>query len=355
MLACFSRPYCRLWAGFQRRVACGFAMVASYRGSMAPAASVEIESVMRRMLGVYGTDDIETLSNLFSSDPSLRVLGTSPGEWWTGPSEVLRARHVQGGEMLGTFKLEVDMVEAFEDGPFGWATCFFALVTPEGRMPLRTTALFRLEAGAWRIVHYHNSVPAPNQQIFGVDLTTTLEELVTSVLDGPSPFFSSAGSEGTMTLVFTDIVDSTVFAESVGDAAWAEAVCDHETEIRSLTATHGGRVIKFLGDGSMLAFESARAAVRAAVDIQRAAVDSPFAIRIGIHTGETIRTADDVLGLTVNKAARIASAAGAGQILASSTTRDMVGSLDGVQFGEPQIVSLKGFSDTHQIVLLEWV
>jgi adenylate cyclase len=181
-----------------------------------------------------------------------------------------------------------------------------------------------------------------------------LEELVTSVLDEPSPFFSSAGSEGTMTLVFTDIVDSTVLAESIGDTAWAETVGGHETSIRSLTAGHGGRVIKFLGDGSMLAFESARAAVRAAVDIQRATVDGPFAIRIGIHTGETIRTADDVLGLTVNKAARIASAAGAGQILASSTTRDMVGSLDGVQIGEPQIVSLKGFSDTHQIVPLEW-
>ena len=157
-----------------------------------------------------------------------------------------------------------------------------------------------------------------------------------------------------MTLVFTDIVDSTALAESIGDTAWAETVGGHETSIRSLTAGHGGTVIKFLGDGSMLAFESARAAVRAAVDIQRATVDGPFAIRIGIHTGETIRTADDVLGLTVNKAARIASAAGAGQILVSSTTRDMVGSLDGVQIGEPQIVSLKGFSDTQQIVPLEW-
>ena len=337
-----------------RRVACGVAMDASYRVWMAPVASVEIESVMRRMLSAYGTIDVETVSNLFSSDPSLRVLGSSPGEWWSGPEEVLGVLHIQGGEMLGSWKLEVDMVEAFEDGPFGWATCFCALVTPEGRMPLRTTALFRLEAGAWRIVHYHNSFPTPNQQIFGIDLTTTLEELVTSVLDEPSPFFSSAGSEGTMTLVFTDIVDSTVLAESIGDTAWAETVGSHETSIRSLTAIHGGRVIKFLGDGSMLAFESARAAVRAAVDIQKATTDSPFAIRIGIHTGETIRTADDILGLTVNKAARIASAAGADQILASSTTRDMIGSLDGVQIGAPKIVSLKGFSDTHQIVPLEW-
>jgi adenylate cyclase len=320
---------------------------------MAPVPSAEIESVMRRLVSLYGTSDVEALSNLFSSDASLRVLGTSPGEWWLGQDEVLRVRHVQGGEMLG-YVLEIEKVEAFEDGPFGWATCFFTLVTSEGRMPLRSTAVFRLEAGAWRVVHYHNSVPVPNQQIFGVDLTSTLEELVTSVLDGPSPFGASAGSEGTMTLVFTDIVDSTVVAASVGDAAWAETVGRHEAAIRSITESHGGRVIKFLGDGSMLAFESARAAVRAAVDIQRATSNDQFAVRIGIHTGEVIRTADDVLGLTVNKAARIASAAGAGEVMASSTTRDLAGSLDGVRIGESKIVALKGFSDTHQIVPLEW-
>jgi adenylate cyclase len=320
---------------------------------MAPIPSAEIESVMRRMASIYGTSDVEALSNLFSSDASLRVLGTSPDEWWSGQDEVLRVRHVQAEEMLG-FVLDIEKVEAFEDGPFGWATMFFTLVTSEGRMPLRSVAVFRLEAGAWRAVHYHNSVPVSNQQIFGVALTSTLDGLVTSVLDGPSPFSSSTGSEGTMTLVFTDIVDSTVLAASDGDVAWAETVGRHEAAIRSITELHGGRVIKFLGDGSMLAFESARAAVRAAVDIQRATADDEFAVRIGIHTGEVIRTADDVLGLTVNKAARIASAAGAGEVMASSTTRDLAGSLDGVRIGESKIVALKGFSDTHQIVPLEW-
>lgn len=325
-----------------------------YHALMALIRSTEIESLMRRMVTIYATSDVEALSNLFSSDASLRVLGASPDEWWSGLDEVLRVRRVQGEEMLATTVVEVEKVEAFEDGPFGWVTCFMFLVTPEGRTPLRSTAVFRLEAGAWRAVHYHNSVPTPNQQIFGVDLTTTLDELVTSVLDGPFPFSDSTGSEGTMTLMFTDIVDSTVLAESIGDQAWAETVGGHEAAIRSITAKHGGKVMKFLGDGSMLAFESSRAAVRAAVDIQRASADDQFAVRIGIHTGEVIRTADDLFGVTVNKAARIASAAGAGEIMASSTTRDLVGSLDGVRIGAPKTVALKGFSDTHQIVLLEW-
>jgi len=103
----------------------------------------------------------------------------------------------------------------------------------------------------------------------------------------------------------------------------------------------------------MLAFESARAAIRAAVEIQRACAAQPFAVRIGIHTGEVIRTADDLLGLTVNKAARVAAAADAGGIMISSTTRDLVGSMEGIRMGESKIVVLKGLSDAHQITPIE--
>jgi len=90
------------------------------------------------------------------------------------------------------------------------------------------------------------------------------------------------------------------------------------------------------------------------VDIQRASDRATFGIRIGVHTGEVIRTAGDLLGLTVNKAARVAAAADPRGIMVSSTTRDLVGSLEGIRMGEPRIVALKGLSDTHQIVPIEW-
>lgn len=134
---------------------------------------------------VYPTNDRESLSNMFSSDASLRVLGFDPDEWWAGRDEVLHVLQAQSDEMLGTH-LEVDTVEAFEDRPFGWATGFGSLVNAESATPLRTSAVFRLEGGFWRVVHWHNSVPVPNQQVFGIELTTTLNELVTSVLDGSS-------------------------------------------------------------------------------------------------------------------------------------------------------------------------
>jgi class 3 adenylate cyclase len=319
---------------------------------MPPTRSPEIESVTRRVGAAFETGDMATMANLFSDDPSLRVVGFAPDEWWAGPDEFLRIRATQIPE-IGPLHVQIDRVDAFEEGAFGWASVASTIITSETKTPMRHIAVFRLEAGAWKVILWHNSVPVPNSQIFGADLTTTLDDLVTSVLSEPIDLSSSA-LEGTMTLVFTDIVDSTGLAETVGDMSWADLISMHEATIRRVTAAQGGTVVKLLGDGSMLAFESARAAVRAAVELQRATDHAGFAVRIGIHTGEVIRTGGDLLGLTVNKAARVASAAESGSIMISSTTRDLIGSLDGIRMGEPQIVALKGLSDTHQIIALEW-
>ncbi len=318
---------------------------------MPPTRSPEIESVTRRVLLAFETGDMAAMANLVSADPSLRVLGFALDEWWAGPEEFLKIRETQTGE-IPSFQAQIEKVDAFEDGAFGWAAVSSTIVTSDTKTPMRHTAVLRLEAGVWKVILWTNSVPVPNSQIFGVELTTTLDDLVTSVLEETSP--SSAALEGTMTLVFTDIVDSTILAEALGDTAWADLISRHESTIRQVTASQGGTVVKLLGDGSMLAFESARAAVRAAVDIQRASDHADFGIRIGVHTGEVIRTANDLFGVTVNKAARVASAADSGTILISSTTRDLIGSLEGIRMGEPRIVALKGLSDTHQIVPIEW-
>lgn len=299
------------------------------------------------------TADLETLRNLMSTDPSLRVLGSDSDEWWRGPAEFFGVRETQAGESPH-LEYRVDEVEGFEDGGCGWATLFATLITPETSTQVRHTAVLRLEGGIWKVVQLHNSTPASNEQIFGVDLTRTLDDLVTSVLEDGTPLLGAETTEGTMTLVFTDIVDSTSLAESVGDERWALMIRDHEVAIDAATVSNGGTVVKFLGDGSMLAFESARAALRSAAQIQRGTLDLPFSVRIGVHTGEVRRTADDLFGLTVNKAARIAAATEAGGITISSTTRDLVGSMDGVTMGDSRTVALKGMAGTHQIVSVEW-
>jgi class 3 adenylate cyclase/ketosteroid isomerase-like protein len=323
-----------------------------YRVGVAAVPSPEIESVARRVLKAWGAADEAAMTNLFSPDATLRVLGFDLDEWWVGPASFHKIWQTQMEEMPN-WTIEVERAEAFEDGPFGWATAFTTLVTPETKTAMRHTGVFRLEAGVWRVIQWHNSIPVSNQQIFGVALTTTLDDLVNSILDDSSGF-KAAGLEGTMTLVFTDIVDSTGLAQSVGDGAWAEIIGKHEKDVERITADAGGTVVKFLGDGSMLAFDSARAAVRASVEIQRVALKGQFVLRVGIHTGEVIRTDNDLYGVTVNKAARVAASAGPGEIMVSSTTKDLIGSMDGIRLGESRLVALKGLPDTHQIVPVEW-
>ena len=310
--------------------------------------SPELEAVVARFLSDYVTKGLEVLKNIVSSDESLRVLGFDSGEWWVGPEDFLTVRHAQIAESPD-FVVTIHSVEAFEDGAVGWATVFHTLSGDDVRAELRSTGVFRLEAGIWRMVQWHNSVPVPNQQVFGTDLTTTLSDLVDSVLDDGDIIATPVGSEGTLTLVFTDIVDSTVIAERIGDTQWSSLVVSHEAAIRDVTGTNGGKVVKMLGDGSLLSFASARSAVRAALSLLQASSDEPFEMRIGMHTGEVVRTQDDLLGITVNKAARIASATDGGVVSISSTTRDLIGTMSGVVVGEPRSVALKGLSGTHQI------
>lgn len=319
---------------------------------MTATPSPEIEAVARRIVAMWNSGNVDAMSNLFASS-NLRVLGFDADEQWNGLEQFLGVFAAQTSE-LPDWSVEANSAEAFEDGAFGWAIVESTLVTPETATPIRHSGVFVLESGAWRVVQWHNSIPVPNQQVFGVQLTTTLEDLVSSVLESSGLVGRSDGSEGTATLLFTDIVDSTSLAQAIGDAAWAEMVGTHERMIRNAAESQGGTVVKFLGDGSMLAFESARAAIRTAVEIQRACEPEPYTVRIGIHTGEVIRTDDDLLGVTVNKAARVAAAAAGGSILISSTTRELAGQMDSLRIGEPRIVVLKGLPDAHQVSPIEW-
>lgn len=318
-----------------------------------PVLSPEIEALVRRVLAAWERWDIESMMNLFSTHSALRVIGFDDDERWAGPDTFFSLFHTQAQE-VPDWTEEIHSVDAFEAGSFGWASIFGTMHTPETDTPIRHVAVLRLEAGAWKVVQWINAIPVANRQVFGVELTTTLDHLVASVLSDSKQLGATAGLEGTMTLVFTDIVDSTILAESLGDAEWVEHVASHEAAIRRLTNSEHGTVVKMLGDGSMLAFPSARAAVRTAIAIQRSTQTVPFHIRVGVHTGEVIQTGGDVLGVTVNKAARIAAAAGANEIMASSTTSDMLGPLPGVHVEDRGLLSLKGLSGKHHVVAINW-
>lgn len=118
--------------------------------------------------------------------------------------------------------------------------------------------------------------------------------------------------DGAVTLVFSDIEGSTAMIEELGERRWFELVRDHNAIVRGLTDAHEGTVVKSQGDGFMLAFASAHAALQCAIEVERAFAGRPsgsdeaFNIRIGAHTGFVIADADDFYGRNVILAARIA-------------------------------------------------
>jgi class 3 adenylate cyclase len=159
------------------------------------------------------------------------------------------------------------------------------------------------------------------------------------------------------TFVFTDIVDSTRLLETLGDDKWRRLLARHDALVREQIAEHGGEIVKKTGDGFFASFESPKAAIDAAIGIQRALGDEIVApdVRIGAHTGEAFRTgadASDYGGQGVHVAARIGAAAAAGEILVSRETLDGVST--GFRLSEPRAETLKGFAQPVDVVSVDW-
>ena len=172
-----------------------------------------------------------------------------------------------------------------------------------------------------------------------------------------------AESGGTVTVLFTDIVDSTATAERIGDRRWLDVLRAHNAIVRAEVQRHGGVEVKSRGDGFMLAFAGARRGVQCAVAIQRALAQRPIAltnehdpvrVRIGLHTGEALQAEHDLFGRHVNLAARIADQAAGAEILVSALTRDLVAGSDDLRFGVSREVDLKGVSDRQIVVPVQW-
>lgn len=150
------------------------------------------------------------------------------------------------------------------------------------------------------------------------------------------------------TILFTDIVDSTRRAARMGDAAWRDLVERHEAAVKTHVERAGGQVVKFLGDGSLCTFPGPARAIRCAQLLIEQSEALGLAIRSGVHTGECERLATEVRGMAVHIAARVAAAAGPGEILVSSTVKDLViGS--GLVFRDMGDHQLKGVPGTWKL------
>jgi class 3 adenylate cyclase len=143
------------------------------------------------------------------------------------------------------------------------------------------------------------------------------------------------------TVMFTDIVGSTTRAAELGDRRWRQTLEGHDRLTRDLVGRFGGRAIKSTGDGFLATFDGPARAVRCATSLERAIRDLGIELRAGLHAGEVELIGNDVGGMAVHIGARIGALAGPGEVLASSTVRDLVvGS--GIEFSDRGEHDLKG-------------
>lgn len=153
------------------------------------------------------------------------------------------------------------------------------------------------------------------------------------------------------TVLFTDIVDSTQRAAELGDRRWRDLMARHDAIVRDRLARFRGREVKTLGDGFLSTFDGPARAIRCAAAIRDAVLGLGLELRAGLHTGEVDVVDDDVHGIAVAIAARVASTAGPGEVIVSRTVRDLVAG-SGIAFEDRGTHDLRGVADDWQLYAL---
>jgi class 3 adenylate cyclase/pimeloyl-ACP methyl ester carboxylesterase len=154
------------------------------------------------------------------------------------------------------------------------------------------------------------------------------------------------------TVLFTDIVGSTELAIELGDRRWRELLEQHHTLVRRQLTRFRGRELDTAGDGFFAAFDGPARAIRCASAITEAVHDLTLNVRAGLHTGECELIDGKVGGIAVHIGARVAALADSGEVLVSSTVRDLVAG-SGIIFRDRGTATLKGITDEWRLYAVE--
>jgi class 3 adenylate cyclase len=154
------------------------------------------------------------------------------------------------------------------------------------------------------------------------------------------------------TVLFTDIVGSTEHAARIGDSRWRELLGEHHTIVRGELERWRGTEVKTIGDSFLATFDGPARAIRCARGIIDAVAALGLRLRAGLHTGECELVGDDVAGIAIHIGARVMAYAQPGEVLATSTVKDLVvGS--GLQFADRGLHSLRGIPDEWRLYAVE--
>jgi class 3 adenylate cyclase len=149
-------------------------------------------------------------------------------------------------------------------------------------------------------------------------------------------------------LICTDVVDSTATAERLGPSVWATQLANLNAESRRQVDKFRGRVVGTTGDGIIAMVDGAERAIRCGSALSDAGARLGFGLRVGVHTGEVELLSDDVRGVAVHIVSRVTGLAGAGEVLVSGTTHELVADSD-LRFEDRGSHELKGIEGARQI------
>jgi class 3 adenylate cyclase len=195
------------------------------------------------------------------------------------------------------------------------------------------------------------------QGLADIDVLTSIEAVVEAVGSERPDLSALATGDGAVTILFSDIENSTLINERLGDQRWLEVLREHNAIFRRRLAEYEGYEVKSQGDGFMLAFGDPGSALEFALTIQRDLADSEVAgaegisVRMGLHSGEAIAEEGDLFGRSVVLAARIAAQAVGGEILVSEALVKSCGGDDDGRFAfcSGRDLELKGLAGTHRV------
>jgi class 3 adenylate cyclase len=199
-----------------------------------------------------------------------------------------------------------------------------------------------------------------DQGLVGGLLGSSLDDLTRWMTEQRSDIAKVAAPDGTVTIFFSDIEDSTALNERLGDPRWMRVLNAHDVLVRRAVQRRGGHIVKSQGDGFMVVFGDPADAAQAAIDLQMAlgAPKRPslrqtrIQVRIGLHLGETVTRQGDYFGRNVAMTARIAAEASGGEVLVSDELRTALSDDQRFEFEPHGEVELKGLADRHTLWLL---
>ncbi|RNL80091.1 adenylate/guanylate cyclase domain-containing protein [Nocardioides marmorisolisilvae] len=201
------------------------------------------------------------------------------------------------------------------------------------------------------------AVARVREQGVGGMLVSTLEDFNRWAADQRAAIGRVAGEDGTVTIFFSDIENSTQLNTQLGDARWLKVLSAHDRLVETYVDKYRGLIVKSFGDGHMVVFSTPTLAISASLDIQRALSANwnrsrelrrtPIRVRIGLHTGTAIERDGDYFGQNVALAARVAGQAQGGEILVTAEIAEALE--EEFDFPPAGAVELKGFEGPQEL------